>query len=348
MHRTVISLAALASILGCLGDRERTAVAAGDTAKTVAMAPEDTSVSPAEEPAPSPSATRPASRTRLSNPRHPSGTKRPTSSEHPRNRVVLKDSVRVPSATGYAPSRDTVQEPSADTFARAPKDTTPAPTRDSVGAASAAAVSPPSPDSVQGHDTVSAAPAPAPVPTPGAEQNARTLPAGTEIRAVLSDSLTSLRDSVGQVLLAHVSGDVLSPTGITVVPAGSDVQLTITGLKPAGSRSASDGTLSLRVDAITIDGRPAPVSATVQPVPHELRGHGLTAGEAEKVGVGAAAGAVLGRVVTGKTKGAVIGGAVGAAGGAVVAAQTGSRDVVVARGTTVVFTLAAPLVAAIP
>ena len=39
---------------------------------------------------------------------------------------------------------------------------------------------------------------------------------------------------------------------------------------------------------------------------------------------------------------AVIGGAVGAAGGAVVAAQTASRDVVVARNTLVILVLTAP------
>jgi hypothetical protein len=52
-----------------------------------------------------------------------------------------------------------------------------------------------------------------------------------------------------------------------------------------------------------------------QPVSHELRGRGVTAGEAEKVGVGAAAGAVVGRVITDKTKGAVVGGVAGAATG---------------------------------
>ena len=45
--------------------------------------------------------------------------------------------------------------------------------------------------------------------------------------------------------------------------------------------------------------------------------------------VGAAGGAVLGRVIGGNTRGTVIGGVVGAAGGAVVAAHTADRDVVV-------------------
>jgi uncharacterized membrane protein len=63
----------------------------------------------------------------------------------------------------------------------------------------------------------------------------------------------------------------------------------------------------------------------------------------EKVGVGAAAGAVVGGVVTGKKKGAVIGGVIGAAGGGVVAAHTASRDVVVTPGTLLPLVLREPV-----
>jgi hypothetical protein len=70
----------------------------------------------------------------------------------------------------------------------------------------------------------------------------------------------------------------------------------------------------------------------VTSVPHTLKGRGVTAGEAEKVGVGTVVGAVAGRVIGGKATGAVVGGAVGAAGGTVVAIQTASRDVVVSAG----------------
>jgi hypothetical protein len=144
--------------------------------------------------------------------------------------------------------------------------------------------------------------------------------------------------------MARLIGEVADPSGHVVIPAGSTVQFSIAQLEPAKSKNAADGKLALHADAILIDGRPHPVSADVQAVPHELRGRGVTAGEAEKVGVGAAAGAVVGRVLGGDTKGAVIGGAVGAAGGAVVATETASRDVVAKEGTPVVFVLTAPLV----
>ena len=79
-------------------------------------------------------------------------------------------------------------------------------------------------------------------------------------------------------------------------------------------------------------------------MPYELRGRGVTGEEAAKVGVGAAGGAVVGRVLGGNSKGAVIGGVVGAAGGAVVASQTAAKDVVVKARTPVALVLTAPIV----
>ena len=190
------------------------------------------------------------------------------------------------------------------------------------------------------------APAPPPETTAATtEQTRNALPVGTEIHATLIDSLDSRRDSAGKVVTARVTDDERAPDGKILLSAGSQVLLTVTKLEPARSRSASDGKLALRVDGIVIDGRQRPVSADVRPIPHELRGRGVTAGEAEKVAVGTAAGAVLGRVIGKNTKGTVIGGAVGAAGGAVVASQTASRDVVVKTRTQLTMVLTAPLIA---
>lgn len=200
-------------------------------------------------------------------------------------------------------------------------------------------------------ETRSAATAPPPSPTVAGDSSGvaaadmHALPAGTQVRALLQDSISSLRNSAGQTVTALVSGDMRAPDGRTLVPSGSAVRLSITRLKPARTRSALDGELELRADSVVVGGRAYPIRADVQPVPHELKGRGVTAGEAEKVAAGAAAGAVAGGVITGKTKGAVIGGVVGAAGGAVVAAQTASRDVIVTPRTLVVLTLTAPFAA---
>ncbi|MFL5515817.1 MAG: hypothetical protein ACJ8DJ_06655 [Gemmatimonadales bacterium] len=175
----------------------------------------------------------------------------------------------------------------------------------------------------------------------------RTLPAGTEIHAALDDSITSRRDSAGKRITAEVMQAVSDAGGAVVIPAGARVRLTVTRLAPAGSRSAADGQLALRVDGIAIGDSVVPVKARIQQIPHELQGRGVTGSEAAKVGAGAAAGAVAGRVLGGDAKGAVIGGVVGAAGGAAVATQTAKRDVVVAARTPLSFVLDAPLVAAV-
>ena len=149
---------------------------------------------------------------------------------------------------------------------------------------------------------------------------------------------------MGRVVTAIVMENVTGSDGRTIIAAGAPVRFTVTRLSPARSKSAQ-GRLALKVDGIGVGGDMRKVSADVRPVPHELRGRGVGTSEAAKVGVGAAGGAVLGRVIGGNTKGAVIGGVVGAAGGAVVASQTANRDVVVKAKTPVTFVLTQPLVA---
>lgn len=177
-----------------------------------------------------------------------------------------------------------------------------------------------------------------------ASASANMLPVGTEIPAALEDSLNSRHDTAGKLVTARVMNDVKGPDDRIFIPAGSQVRLTVTRLEPARSKSAADGKIAVRVDGIVIGDRLQRVSANVRPIPHELRGRGVTTGDAAKVGVGAAGGAVLGKVIGKNTKGAVIGGVVGAAGGAVVASQTASRDVVVTARTPFTFVLTAPLV----
>jgi hypothetical protein len=179
------------------------------------------------------------------------------------------------------------------------------------------------------------------IPPPAAS---RSLTAGTSIRATMRESINSRHDKAGNTVTARVASDVTDARGDVVIPAGSTVEMTVTDLAPATSKSQADGRLAVRVNSVTINGRVYPVSAEVRSLPHRLQGRGVTAGEAEKVGGGTAIGAVLGRVLGGNAKGAVIGGAVGAAGGTAVAIQTASRDVIVPAGTTVTIALTGGLV----
>jgi hypothetical protein len=171
----------------------------------------------------------------------------------------------------------------------------------------------------------------------------RTLGAGARINATMAQAITSRSNKAGETVTTTVAADAKDRNGRVVIPTGSTVELLITQLEPAKNKRQTDGTLTFQVTAATVRGQRYPMAAEVTSVPHTLKGRGITAGEAEKVGVGTAIGAVAGRVIGGGATGTVVGGVVGAAGGTVVAVQTASRDVVVSAGAPVVITLTGPL-----
>jgi outer membrane murein-binding lipoprotein Lpp len=197
------------------------------------------------------------------------------------------------------------------------------------------------------NDRPAAAPAPkAAKPRPkAAAPTPRTLAAGTLIEAAISDSINSRHDKPGKTITAAVARDVKDRAGRVVIPAGSVVTMTVSELAPAKSKSAADGKLAFDVKSVNVRGRIYALDADVDPVAHELKGRGVSAGEVEKVGVGTAVGALGGRIIGGNTKGAVIGGIIGAGAGTAVAVQTASRDVIVRPGTPVKITLRGTLVA---
>jgi len=167
----------------------------------------------------------------------------------------------------------------------------------------------------------------------------RTLRSGTTIEARIQDSLSSRHNQAGETLRATVISDVKDANGGIAIPAGSTVGLRIAELQAATNKSQADGKITLVVTSVTVRGQTYQMSSTVNPVPHQLVGRGVTAGEVEKAAGGAVVGAVAGRVIGGDTKGAVIGGAVGAAAGTAAAVHWASRDVVVTPGTTITFSL---------
>ncbi len=241
-------------------------------------------------------------------------------------------STSAPTTTDTLAARDTASTRPADTTIA--RDTArPVATRPLPPARDSSPV-PPAPDTANS----------SPFATSASTAAARTLPIGTEIHAALDDSINSRKDTVGRVVTAVVMENVTGSDGKTLIAAGAPVRFTVSRLSPARSKS-SQGRLRLKVEGVGVGGELRPVAADVKPIPHELRGRGVTAGDAAKVGVGAAGGAVLGKVIGKNTKGAVIGGVIGAAGGAVVASQTATRDVVVKARTPVVFVLTEPLVA---
>ncbi|NOT10022.1 MAG: hypothetical protein HOP28_17655 [Gemmatimonadales bacterium] len=183
-----------------------------------------------------------------------------------------------------------------------------------------------------------AAPTPAPAPVPPPPPSARRALEGTVIEAVATREITSRTNKPGEMFTARIGEAITAEGGRVVIPAGSEVTLTIVALKPAPNKSAKDGTLELRAVSVVIDGESHPIDAVVTSVEHTLKGRGVTGSEAAKVGVGAAAGAIIGKVIGGGT-GTAVGAVTGAAAGTAVAVETADRDVVIPVGGKIRLTL---------
>ncbi len=187
-------------------------------------------------------------------------------------------------------------------------------------------------------------PAPAPAPAPAAPRPAPQLEPGTVVEARASKSITSRSNKPGETLTATIDQAITNAAGLVVIPAGSEVTLTIVTLKPAPNKSATDGTIVLRATSILVKGESRPIDADVTFIEHTLKGRGITTSEAAKTGAGAAAGAIIGKVIGGGS-GAVAGAVVGGAAGAAVAVESADRDVVVPVGAKIRLALRSAFVA---
>jgi hypothetical protein len=169
-----------------------------------------------------------------------------------------------------------------------------------------------------------------------------TLPAGTHFDMAAGDTITSRTAKAGDPFTARVIEDVRNAAGRIVIPAGSQVNGTISDVKPAPN-PRTPGTLTLAVSSITIRGTNYPLEASIDSLETVHKGRGITTGDAAKVGAGAAAGAILGRVIGGNKRGTIIGGIVGGAAGAGVAATSKDSDIVLPAGAHIIVTVTKPL-----
>ena len=186
---------------------------------------------------------------------------------------------------------------------------------------------------------VSEEPAEEPAPPPV------SLSQGTTLELVATDTIRSRMSVVGDSVTATTYGDVLDQLGRVVIPAGAVFTGTVTEIESAGSPGGV-GTLVLTFSEVHFGGSSYAINAVSDSLGFEMKGQGISGGDAAKVGVGAVVGAVAGRVVGKNTKGAIIGGVVGAAAGATVAAATKDQDIVLPTGGYIRVVLTQPLVLA--
>ncbi len=197
----------------------------------------------------------------------------------------------------------------------------------------------PKPAAAKPRPKPAAQPTPAPAPAPKPAAAPASLASGTVIKAKMDDSISSRRNKAGETVTATTIADIKDERGRTVIPAGSTISMTITAIKESENKSDKTGTLTLDVADITVNGRTYGLNASIDSIARSLQGRKTNEGDIAKVGAGTAVGAVVGRVIGGSTKGAVIGGVIGGAVGTQRAVETKDRDVVVAAGSRIIFTL---------
>lgn len=239
----------------------------------------------------------------------------------------------------------------ADSLSRdlqlAPVDTTAPlndrPTASSPAPAAGNTTKPSRPATAKPRTPTASTPAPsasAPSASPAAPN--ASLAAGSRLTAATTAEISSVKNKVGDTVTATLASDVKDNAGRVVIPAGSEVTLAVTAIKPSGNKSDKTGTLTLKPTSVTINGQSYPLSAKIDSVGTHLQGRKTNAGDIAKPAAGVAIGAVVGRVLGGSTKGAIIGGVLGGAVGAQRAVETKDRDVVLPQGTTVVLILDQP------
>jgi len=157
---------------------------------------------------------------------------------------------------------------------------------------------------------------------------AAAIPAGSHATVRLNTSLSSATAHTGEVWSGTLTHDIVE-RGKVVAKAGAPVKSKVTYVNRSG-RLHKPGALTLRLSSIN--------GETVYSSAVSRKGKSHTKGNAEKIGGGAGAGAVIG-ALAGGGKGAAIGAGAGAAAGTGVAAATGKEEVRIPAESVLTFTI---------
>ncbi len=178
---------------------------------------------------------------------------------------------------------------------------------------------------------------------PPARSTPPTVAGGTVIELWAADTLTSRHNKIGDQVMATAGSPVKDARGREVIPAGAVFLGTITDVAPAES-PGGQGRLALSFNRVQFGGKTYAVEARVDTLGTHMKGRGVTAGDAAKVGAGAVVGAVAGRIIGGNKTGTAVGAAAGAAAGVGIAAATRDVDIILPAGAQVRIVLTAPFV----
>ena len=162
----------------------------------------------------------------------------------------------------------------------------------------------------------------------------RSIPAGQTMQVRLNQTIGTKNSKVGDTFTASVVNAVTAQNGQTVVPAGATVTGRVTGLDDS-DHAGEAAAIRLNFDQISFNGRTYPFTAKVTETNLQTEGNDSRNETLKKAGIGAAAGAVLGAVLSDGDLSKILGGAaIGAAAGSVISLGTGDVEAVLPAGST--------------
>lgn len=184
--------------------------------------------------------------------------------------------------------------------------------------------------------TTAMAPAPQPPPPPPPPPKPVTIPDGTVLQVRMIDSVDSKSNQPGDRFRATLDAPITLDDKV-IVPQGADLEGRVAELKGAGKFSGKPA-IALELTALSVNGRRYSLHTNQYAREGSSRGKNT----AEKVGGGAALGAIIG-AIAGGGKGAAIGGVVGAGAGGGVQAASKAPQIHVPSESLLTFALQNPL-----